>query len=229
VPHIAPGEAEFLAPFLSLTERLASLLVQWFPGSLSELRVVTQGEVGERSQDPIQVAALCGALRQADGPPVTPVNARAVAAARGVGFQAERTTLKRDFVNLVRVEVVIDGQRHIASGTLIGRRHLRLVELDAFLLDAIPEGTLLVTLHRDRPGVMGRLGTLFGNAQINISRMQIGQHRSDAALAIGIFNLDQRPDDVLLAAIRQTPEVESARRIELPGGTDAQRTGSQGV
>ena len=77
--------------------------------------------------------------------------------------------LKKDFVNLVRVEIASGLERHAASGTLIGKRHLRMVELDEFFLDAIPEGNLLVTRHKDQPGMMGRIGTILGDAGVNIA------------------------------------------------------------
>ncbi len=222
VPHIAPADAEFLAPFLSLTERLASLLLQLFGGegvrrpAIRALRVLAQGEVGERSRRPVLVAALVGALRRITDGLVTPVNAERLAKERGIVATAERTALKKDFVNLVRVELEWDdGSKHAASGTLIGRRHVRMVELDDFLLDAIPEGRLLVSFHEDRPGVLGAVGTALGDAGVNISRVQLGTAPGVAGRALGVFNVDAAAPAAALARIRATTGVGRLVEIEL--------------
>lgn len=211
VPHIAPSEAEFLAPFLTLAERLASLLVQLFASEggdrLAAVRLATQGEIGERSLRPVLVAALTGALRRVAGAPVTPVNAERVARELGVQVKAEQSRLKRDFVNLVRVEIDVGGATHRASGTLIGRRHLRMVELDEFLLDAIPEGELLVTVHDDRPGLVGAIGAALGDAGVNISRLQLGVPPGERGRALGVLNVEGGATAAALAKIRATPGV----------------------
>jgi D-3-phosphoglycerate dehydrogenase / 2-oxoglutarate reductase len=215
VPHVAPGDAEFLRPFLTLAERLASLLAQAHPGEIRELRVQTQGEVGERSQRPILVAALVGALRHGSTGLVTPVNAEGIAKSRGVAVSSERSVLKKDFVNLVRVELVFGSERHSASGTLIGRRHLRMVELDEFLLDAIPEGHLLITRHRDQPGVMGRIGTVLGDAGVNIARLQLGVPRERSGEAVGILNVDSPVSPEVAARLRAVPGILAVTTVAL--------------
>ncbi|HYC78699.1 MAG TPA: phosphoglycerate dehydrogenase [Planctomycetota bacterium] len=215
VPHIAPADAEFLAPFLSLAERLASLLVQLHPGAVRAIRVRTQGEIGERSQRPLVVSALVGALRHVASGPTTPVNAERLAKEAGIDVSTERTTLKKDFVNLVRVELDVDGVVHAASGTLIGRRHLRMVELDEFLIDAIPEGRLLVTYHDDRPGVLGAIGTLLGEAAVNISRLQLGVTHERDGRAVGVFNLDQDPPAATLDRVRAVPGIRRLASVGL--------------
>ena len=118
-------------------------------------------------------------------------------------------------MNLVRVEVTVEGRMHYASGTLIGRRHLRMVELDGFLLDAIPEGHLLVTLHHDRPGVIGRIGTALGDAGVNISRLQLGVARERTGVAVGVLNVDAPVPEPVLAALRAMPDVETVTSVSL--------------
>jgi D-3-phosphoglycerate dehydrogenase len=215
VPHVSPADAAFLYPFLVLAERLGSLLVQASPGRIERVHVITQGEVGERTQRPVQVAALVGALRPRAARPVTAVSAETIAREAGIELGSERSTLKKDFVNLVRVEVTVEGRMHSASGTLIGRRHLRMVELDGFLLDAIPEGHLLVTLHHDRPGVIGRIGTALGDAGVNISRLQLGVARERTGVAVGVLNVDAPVPEPVLAALRAMPDVETVTSVSL--------------
>jgi D-3-phosphoglycerate dehydrogenase len=212
VPAIAPGQENLLAPFLDLAHNLARFLVQVFPGKLQSLRVTLQGEIAASASLPIQVAAAVGALQPWIEGPVTPVNAMRIARDRGIRLHVETSTMKRDFVSLVRVEMVIDEVRHHVSGTVLGNRHGRLVELDEFLLDAIPEGPILVTFHADRPGVLGRIGTELGAAGINISRMQLGQ-ADGGKHALGVWNLDQPLADAVMERLRALGDVMRAERV----------------
>jgi len=210
VPAIAPSEAKLVAPFLNLAHNLAAFLAQTFEGPLETVRVTLQGALPERSSQPLLVAALTGALQQRAERPVTPVNAGAVAQQLGIRIHVEASPMKRDFVSLVRVEMLIGGERHCVSGTVLGSRHGRMVELDSFLLDAIPEGPLLVTFHRDQPGVVGAVGTLLGKAHVNVSRLQLGVPEAGGSDAVGIWNLDGPLSRELLTAVRALEPVNRA-------------------
>lgn len=212
VPRIAPSDAAQVGPYLSLVQNLASFLVQTFAGPLRSLRLSVQGGIPESALRPLTVAMAVGALRPSTPGAITPVNAERVAKDRNVRVHAEASSLKRDFMNLVRVEAELADGLHFATGTVLGHRHGRLVELDGYVLDAIPEAPLLVTFHADQPGVVGKLGTLLGDAGINITRMQIGAADADGGLAVAILNLDRALDDRQLTAIRALPPI---RRAEL--------------
>jgi D-3-phosphoglycerate dehydrogenase len=90
-----------------------------------------------------------------------------------------------------------------------------MVELDDFLLDAIPEGRLLITRHRDVPGVIGRVGTLLGEARVNISRLQLGQRQKRQGEAIGVFNVDSEVPATVLSRLRELPEILSLTQVAL--------------
>ena len=226
VPRIAPSDAAQVGPYLSLAHHLAGFLVQAFPGPLVSLRLTVQGDIPESAVRPLTVAMLVGALKPTTTGAVTPVNAERIAKDRNVRVHAEANTLKRDFMSLLRVEALLGQERHFATGTVLGHKHGRLVELDDYVLDAIPEPPLLVTFHKDRPGVVGQLGTLLGEAGINISRMQIGiasggnganggngdAHGADAP-AIALLNLDRALSDEQLARLRQLGPIQRACQI----------------
>ena len=213
VPRIAPEEAERVTPFLDLGQRLAAFLVQAFPGPLERLTLHTQGEAPRRAVEAIQVAAAVGALR-ASGVTATPVNALALARERGVKVEATHGVVLKEYVDCVRVEVETGGQTHWASGTLLGRRGLRIVELDDTSLDALPQGEMLLTVHVDQPGVIGRIGTLLGAAGVNISRLQLGLRARGEA--IGVLNLDGRPPESLLGEIGALPFIRRVSLVSLP-------------
>ena len=173
LPRIAPSEASLVTPYLKLAFNLASFLVQVFPGEVQSLRLTLQGGVPESAIRPLTVAMMTGALSKRFDGPVTPVNVERLAEEKKVRVHSEALSMKRDFMNLVRVEAVIDEDRHHVSGTVLGQRHGRLVEMDDYLMDAIPEGPAMVTFHANKPGMLGQIGTVLGQHDVNISRMQL--------------------------------------------------------
>ncbi|MFK7743040.1 MAG: phosphoglycerate dehydrogenase [Planctomycetota bacterium] len=213
VARVSPADAAQIGPYLDLARNLASFLAQTFEGPLGSLRLTVQGGVPASAHRALTVAMIAGALKPSVQGPVTPVNAERIAEERNLRVHCEASTMKRDFMSLLRVEALIGDERHSASGTVLGHKHGRMVELDDYVLDAIPEGPMLVTFHRDEPGVVGRLGTLVGDAGCNISRMQIGQGQGGGA-ALGILNLDAvpagEPAEMFVRSVRDLPAVERA-------------------
>ena len=214
VPHIAPSEAARVAPFVNLAQNLSSFLTQVYGGELTSLRLTLQGELPASAARPLAVAVLAGALRGRTDGPVTPVNAERTAEAMGVRMHTDTSSFKRDFVNLVRIEAVLGGTRHHVTGTVLGHRHGRMIEFDDLLLDAIPEGPLLVTFHRDAPGVLGRIGTILGEADTNVSRLQLGGPCGEDSLALGIWNLSSPLTEAALQRVVGEPAVERAHRVD---------------
>ncbi|MFT4843167.1 MAG: D-3-phosphoglycerate dehydrogenase [Planctomycetota bacterium] len=196
VAKLSPADAVQAGPFMDLARNLASFLTQTFEGPLESLRLSVQGAIPASSHRALTVAMIVGALRCSVSGTLTTVNAERIAEERNVRVHFESSDMKRDFVSLLRVEALIGGTRHIASGTVLGQRHGRIVELDDYILDAIPEGPMLVTFHKDEPGVVGKLGTLLADAGCNISRMQIGTGKGKD-IALGVLNITgDLPDDL---------------------------------
>jgi len=214
VPRLSPADAAQVGPYLDLARNLATFLTQTFPGPLQSLRLSVQGGIPASAHRSLTVAMVCGALHCSVAGTLTPVNAERIAAERNVRVHCEATSMKRDFMSLLRVEAVLGEQRHFATGTVLGHRHGRLVELDGYVIDAIPETPMLVTFHKDQPGVVGKLGTALGDAGINITRMQIGTMARNGdhapATALGILNLDRAPNAAQLAAVQAIPAIERA-------------------
>ena len=212
VAKLSPSDALQAGPYMDLARNLAALLTQTFEGPLISLRLTVQGSIPASSHRALTVAMIVGALRSTVAGTLTPVNAERIAAERDVRIHLESSDMKRDFMSLLRVEALIGDNRHIASGTVLGHRHGRIVELDEYIIDAIPEGPMLVTFHRDEPGVVGKLGTIVGNAGCNISRMQIGTCKTQEQ-ALGVLNLTGKVSDAMLDQVRGLEEVCSAHLV----------------
>jgi D-3-phosphoglycerate dehydrogenase len=117
-------------------------------------------------------------------------------------------------VSLLTVRVRGPGKERLVAGTIFGRTQPRIVRVDDFMLEAIPEGATLLIQNADRPGVVGRVGTMLGEAGINIARMQLGLH-PDRPEALQLLNVDPMPGDPVLRALEALPEVLTVDLLEL--------------
>lgn len=212
VPRVGRSDAALLGPHLTLAQRLASFLAQLFPGRIQRVELRAQGAVATTGLEALGVAAIVGALRPGTGLPVTPVNAQRIAAAAGIATATHAATWKRDFLHLVQVELEVDGVRHAATGTVLGHRHGRMVELDGIAMDAIPEPPCLVTFHRDEPGVVGRIGTLLGSLGVNIARMQTCS-AGEPGRALAILQVDRLLTDGDQADLADLPGIERVVQV----------------
>jgi D-3-phosphoglycerate dehydrogenase len=200
-PRLSHDALREVGPYLALARRLASIAVQLLGGEATErLEVELQGPEPCRHREALRLAVLVGALEPHRSTALNFVNAPVLASERGLRVLEHADPQVRDYVNSVQVRAHgREGASARVTGTVFLRTP-RLVRFDDLPLDADPSGHLLITRHSDRPGVIGRIGTLLGEAQINISRLQLGQAGHDGA--VGILNVDEAVPEAVLARIR---------------------------
>jgi D-3-phosphoglycerate dehydrogenase len=214
LPSISPEELEKVRPFLVLGERLGRFQGQLARGGIEEIEVEYAGQVAELDVQPITLAVLKGLIEPWVGERVNYVNAPHLAQERGIRVVESKAALSRDFVSLVTIRVRSGDRARLVSGTVYGRTQPRIVRVDDFMLEAIPEGATLLIQNKDRPGVVGRLGTTLGEAGVNIARMQLALHPKGHQ-ALQLLNVDPLPSDDVLATLRALPEVMSVDLAEL--------------
>lgn len=202
-------------PAMELAERLGLFLSQVCRGSLERVEVGLYGELRELDVKPILSAALAGVLRPvlASGS-VTLVNALALARERGIDVLESISTAPVAFSNLMVVRLKTAEADLSLAGTLFGRDHLRLVEIDDVEIDAIPRGHLLLVKNDDTPGVVGHIGTLLGERSVNIARMTVGR-KTGSGRAIMLIEIDNEVSADTVAQVRAIPGVREARAIKL--------------
>lgn len=170
-PSLPPEELAFLRPFATLAERMASLHLQLEGSRVSQLELEYQGELAERDVSLVTAGAVKGLLQPFTEDRINPVNARLVAAARGLKLVERRTPRARGgFPNGIVLRV---DSSELAGNVLLGEP--RVTRVGLFRVDLVPEGRFLVSFHEDRPGVIGRIGTILGEADVNIASMQVGR------------------------------------------------------
>jgi len=200
-------------PLLGLAERLGRLAVSLLGAPLSGLEVTLEGGDGELLA-PVAVAALKGALAPALGDSVNYVNAERVAAGRGVRVVRSARAEAQDYPQLVRVRAVAgDAQAEIA-GALFGAGVPRVVEYQGYRLEFEPRGRLLLLESRDVPGAVGRIGTLLGDAGINIADIHLAR-REATHQALSVLRVDEPPTAEVLARLAALEAVASVRAVDL--------------
>jgi len=211
---IDPAALESVRGFLDLAWRLGLLLGQLDAGSPRSCSIAYRGEIASRNTRLVTAAFAAGLLEGAIED-VNIVNAEVLLRDRGIELVEQSRTDPGAFSSVVAVDLVSGDRVHRAAGTLFGRSMPRLVQLEGHRLEAYLDGVLLVFTHQDVPGIIGRVGTAFGELGVNIAQMTVGR-TMPAGDAIGVLNLDQEPSADALTRVLECPGIRSARVVKLP-------------
>ena len=214
-PPIDPSAWPIIRPYLTLAEKLGRLQACLMEGRLTRVEVEYRGADVAPHVKPLTVALLRGLLEPIlGGEKVNYVNAPVIADERGIVVTQALNLTGSDYTNLVSCRITTDHSEHTVAGTLFDGNQPRIVQLDHFRIDAVPEGLVLVISSRDVPGVIGRVGTILGANYVNIAEYRLGRTRpGDRALSF--INLDNPVPDYALKALRDLPEVFWAKQISL--------------
>jgi D-3-phosphoglycerate dehydrogenase len=213
-PSVDPEVLKELAPYLALAQKLGSFLGQVARGRMVEVQLRYAGEVAAYAVEPLTVTFLRGLLAVILEENVTDVNAPYLARQRGLRVVESRTPASENWASLLSAELRTDARTWQVAGTVYHRQEPRIVEVDGYRMEAHPAGWMLVFSNDDVPGVIGRIGTLFGRHGINIAGMQLGRERPGGQ-AVSILNLDGAVPDHVLAEIRALPNIRSATLVRL--------------
>jgi D-3-phosphoglycerate dehydrogenase len=214
LPFLATGGLAEIRPWLDLAERLGRLAVVLAPGRLERIEVEARGPEVAPHAEPLSTALLKGVLAPISGEEVNWVNAGVVAAERGIDVVRSRRASAAEYANLVGCRIATDTDERTVAGTLFHDRP-RAVEIDGYHLDAPPVGTALLVWNRDVPGVIGRVGTILGNARVNIAEWRLGRS-GPGEIALAFINLDQPAPADVLDALRGIDGVRDVRQLHFP-------------
>jgi D-3-phosphoglycerate dehydrogenase / 2-oxoglutarate reductase len=215
LPAVAAEDAEHLGPFLPLAAKLGALAVELAGGTPTRLDLAYLGELSEHDTRLLTVAALNGVFQGRADQAVNYVNAPLLAEERGIEVREERRRASRDFTSLMRVTAVSGDQEVMVAGTTLGRDdEPRLVRALGYEIEIGLEPRMLFVVNDDRPGMIGRLGTILGEAGVNIAHMAVSRNRRSAKALMAI-TLDSTPDADLLEHLRGEPGFVEVRFILL--------------
>lgn len=214
--NLPPIPAELMArvePYLELAKRMGILHSQLADAPVERLHAAFSGDWGDLPLDLIARAALAGLLQRTTDAPVNLVNAPLIAQQRGVQLEwsvRPETDLYPD--TLILTAHTASGTQSL-TGTVFGRADLRITHLNDLFVDIRPEGILLLTEHRDRPGIIGRVGTVLGNHQVNIAGMHVGREAMGGR-AVMILQVDNPIPPEAFTQIQQMEGVDNARVVQ---------------
>jgi D-3-phosphoglycerate dehydrogenase len=210
-----PGaEYKLHRPYLELAEKLGKLQGQLAGGRIHRVEIEIEGEGLQPLVRPVAVALFKGMLRPVDERPVNYVNSPVIAHEQGIAMKQIVGMQLVDYPNLISCRVYWDGGSQTVAGVLFAGGEARLVQYGDIRVDARPEGYLLFLYNRDIPGVIGRVGTLLGEHNVNIGEWRLGRDRPGGR-AVSFINLDSACPRAVLDLLRRTPGIHAAKLVKL--------------
>jgi D-3-phosphoglycerate dehydrogenase len=208
-------ELEELRLYVDMARRLGLLHAQMAQGAVQRAELQYRGEIARRGTKLVTAAFTAGLLEYRLAQNVNIVNAELLARERGIEIVEQISPKKGDFGTLMKAEVFTDKKSYTAAGTLFGNQYLRLVQLGPYHLDTFMDGVMLIFTHRDVPGLIGFIGTIFGKHGVNIAQMTVGRQLPGGE-AIAVLNLDSLPPEAAIGEVKAHPQISSACVVKLP-------------
>ena len=214
IPGLRPELMEKMRPYLQLAETLGNMVSQLAGGRIESLNIHLQGDLASNESQPVVVAALKGLLSHALQERVNYVNASIEAKERGIRVIETRDASVRDYAGSLHISAVGSLGEHSVSGALLGDKEIRITSLDEFPINVPPSRYMVFTMHRDMPGIIGRIGSLLGGFNVNIASMQVGRKivRGDAVM---VLSIDDPLPDGILQEVTQVAGIRDAYTVTL--------------
>lgn len=214
VPSVSPELLDVIRPYLILGEKLGSLQVQMAGTLPKDVHVEYRGDVTQYNVAPLTLAVLKGLLTPVMESGVNYVNAPLVAKERGIKIVESKSSQAGDFASSIIVKIKTEKHEREVEGAIFGSRNPRIVKVNGFYLETVPEGYILILHNRDVPGVVGAIGTLLGHKGINIAGMELGRGEKGGD-AISFIHVDNEIPKETLDDLRGMPQILSAELVKL--------------
>jgi D-3-phosphoglycerate dehydrogenase len=213
MPNLDAKTLSIIGPHLRFGEKLGRFLSQVAPRRVDTLNINYSGKVNEVDTTAITRAVLKGFLQLAGGSEVNEVNAPALAESLGLKVTETRLSAVGDYTDLLELSATAEDKTISVAGAFFGATP-RIVSVNSRPVEARPHGVILILENTDRPGIVGRIGTLLGNHGVNIATMSLSRNQAGGT-ALTVLNLDTAPSEELLGEIRASGDIHSAQVIEL--------------
>ncbi|MEX1140555.1 MAG: phosphoglycerate dehydrogenase [Bacteroidota bacterium] len=203
-----------IKPFVHLAEKLGSLAAQLAGGKLKRITVTTAGPSVTQSGELISAAVLKGVLSHHLTEPVNLINAPVLAREMGVVLSEHKEADGGSYTHLIKVEYESEQGKRIVAGTVFGSSHPRIVRVDEYFLEILPEGNLLFYRNIDRPGMLAGVGAVLAAAGINIGGLALGRNEPGER-AVTIINIDTPIPSVVLENLEEIEGVFEVKQVKL--------------
>jgi D-3-phosphoglycerate dehydrogenase len=209
MPVQGPEELQQLKPYISLTEKMGSLLIQLVRGRIKSLDIQYSGEVTKDNVRPLTDSLLVGLLRHVLDENVNIINARILTNERGIKINEIISSATEDYTNLISAKINTgDGERSV-SGTVFKNSEPKIETINGYRVDMDPIGHVLILFGQDEPGLIGKIGKILGDQDINIGHMSFGREESGGG-AIVVLNVDAVVSQKTISAIESMECIKTA-------------------
>jgi len=203
-----------VSPFIPLAETLGCFAMNVFDSPLERIKVTICGEIANMDTSMVRISALIGALSNVTGENTNIINAEAIAKEKGIQVVESKVDECSHFVNMISVQIQSNGESIEVRGTAFPADEPRLVGIDEFDIDMPLGGDMIMTIHQDVPGVIGKVGNILGDNGVNIARMRVGR-RSPGERALMLVVVDEPVDKELLDHLVEEAGLQEAKYIKL--------------
>ncbi len=214
-PSVSADVMPMIEPYINLADRMGNFISQNFDKGIEEIIIEYKGAVAEIFLEPVTIAALKGIMSPILLETVNFVNAPVIAKERGIEVKELTTEDAGDYHSMIVIRIKAGSKESMVAGVLHGKKEPRIIELNNFSVEIVPEGDMLVISNRDKPGVIGNIGSLLGKHKINIARMQFGREKLGGT-AISVVSIDSPVSKTILKEIKNLPNILSVKLIRQP-------------
>jgi D-3-phosphoglycerate dehydrogenase / 2-oxoglutarate reductase len=215
LPSLSHEEYQELAPYMTLAERLGTFLATFPKGCIDSIQIKYNGRLAELKTELIRNCAIAGVLGHIEH--INRINAASVAEERGIRLHEEKKEATLGGAgSVLKLSLHTSEATIAASGSVLHGTSPRLLNLDGIDIEAPLQGTLLAIRNKDVPGVIGRIGTILGEHQINIANFALGRSNGGAsATALAVLQIDGEVTDAVLKELRAVPAITGVRQVTL--------------
>jgi D-3-phosphoglycerate dehydrogenase / 2-oxoglutarate reductase len=213
VPSVTGDLLDKLKPLLSLANHMGSLHAQLVRGPIEEVSIEYAGDFKGLDPSPVSIAVLRGLLAHVVKDDVNFVNAQVLAKERGITVTEITSDASEEYINLITVRVTTTKVTNMVSGTIFGKNKIRIVKINNFRLELIPEGHLALIYTLDKPGAIGSFSSLLGSKKIIIRQMHLGQEET-GKMNIVFLKTNVRISDHVVEQLLDLPLIISVTRLE---------------
>lgn len=214
IPSVDPKTMAAVRPYLVLAEKMGAFLAQLVSGRIKKIEVTYNGEIAKQEVAPLTTALVKGLLDPILQESVNFVNAPTLAKNRGIRVLHSVNGQAEGYASLITVRVYSDQEEKCLAGTLFGPNDPRIVMIDGYRIDAIPSGHMLYVPHLDKPRIIGPVGVLIGEHNINIAGMQVGR-KEIGGKAVMVLSVDAEVSQETLDEIASIDGVQGVKMINL--------------
>lgn len=211
MPSISADDAPRLRPYIKLAEQLGSFAGQITESGIKSVDISFEGTVSELNVKPLTYAVMANLLKTVSDS-VNMVNAIPLAESKGIRIAETKSGSQKDFRSLITVTIVTDNRTRTVAGTLFTGREPRIVNIEGVPIEAALSKDMLFIRNEDKPGLIGSLGTILGNARQNIADFRLGRTESGDS-AVCLISLDAPLPDDLFKEVSNLPQVKTAKRL----------------